>query len=399
VSPQCSASGASKPSVDLFGRTRRVLRQIHLWIALTLCLPMVVVGLTGSILVYRKEIAALVNPPPPPLTCATGKAHTVAEIIKAVQVGIGKDFRPFLYESPSEPGQPATVRLITHEGVAARPRVIEVLVDPVSLNFVERHSKAFPGLLLTVLRLHGNLLMGRAGRAYVGWLGVAMLALGVSGLILWWPRWNRWRAAFVVKRGARGLRLYRDLHGAVGIWTYVVFITVSFSGVYFSFPQPIGAGIRTLLPSRQTSSPGPILRIEGAQRIDVDRAIAIAQSAAPGAQLRSITPSPRPDQPYRVSLARPGDDHGAPEITALIDPWSAKLIELIDPSRFAPAQTVLAWQPVLHFGQGLGWVWRLLVCLSGLLPAVFAVTGVAMWLIKRRARARVRRTAVPRPTG
>jgi uncharacterized iron-regulated membrane protein len=398
MSPESSACGASKRSANPSGRARRVLRQLHLWIGLALCLPMVVVGLTGSILVYGNELAALLNPPPP-LTCATGKAHTVAEIIKTVQAGIGKEFKPFLYKPPRAPGQPASVRLIALEGVAVGPRVIEVLVDPVSLDFVKWNHNAFPGLLGTIIRLHGNLLMGRAGRAYVGWLGVAMLALGISGLILWWPRWHRWRAAFIIKRGARGLRLYRDLHGAVGIWTYVVFIAVTFSGVYFSFPQPISAEIKTLLPSRDISSPAPILRTEGEQHIDADRAIAIALSADPGARFRSIGIPLRPDRPYRVSLAHPGDGRGAPEMTALIDPWSAKLIESIDPSRFAPAQTVIAWQTLLHFGQGLGSVWRLLVCLSGLLPAVFAFTGIAMWLTKRRARMRVRRTAVPRPIG
>src|SRR5207302_1046831 len=101
----------------------------------------------------------------------------------------------------------------------------------------------FPGFLNVIVRLHGNLLMGRAGRVYVGWLGLAVLVLGISGLILWWPRRQRWRAAFLVKRGARGLRLYRDLHGAIGIWTFVVFITVSFSGVCLAFPPP-----RSFLP-------------------------------------------------------------------------------------------------------------------------------------------------------
>ena len=85
--------------------------------------------------------------------------------------------------------------------------------------------------------------------------GLAMLALGISGLILWWPGRKRWRAAFLVKRGARGLRLYRDLHNAIGIWTFVVLMTVSFSGVYLVFPQTVGAGIKRLLPSRGSHGP------------------------------------------------------------------------------------------------------------------------------------------------
>jgi uncharacterized iron-regulated membrane protein len=391
MSGQSSVHAPSEWRVGLYGRARRLLRQVHLWIALVLCLPLVVLGVTGSILVYRHELENLFEPPPR-LSTQTGKPHTVAQIIATVQTRIGIEFAPLLYEAPTASEQPATLRLVAFGGAEKGPRVIDVLVDPVSLDLVRWHYEPFPGFLHVVIRLHGNLLMGRAGRVYVGWLGLAMLALGISGLILWWPGRNRWRAAFLVKRGARGLRLYRDLHGALGIWAFVVFISVSFSGVYLAFPRTVGAAIRTLLPSRDANSSAPIVRDAGAQRIDTDHAIAIALSTTPGARLISIRLPLRPEQPYRVSFAHPGDARGAPEVAAMINPWSGELIELIDPRRFAPAQTVLARQGPIHFGQGLGWAWRILVCVSGLLPAIFAVTGVAMWLITRGAR---RRTAPP----
>jgi uncharacterized iron-regulated membrane protein len=355
-------------------------------------------GVTGSILVFRNELGNLLEPPPR-LSVETDKPHTVAphtvaEIIAAMQARIDKEFTPFLYEAPNAPEQPATLRFIAVGGAAKGPRIIDVLVDPASLDFVTWHYDAFPGFLGVIVRLHGNLLMGRAGRVYVGWLGLAMLVLGISGLILWWPGRIRWRAAFLVKRGAWGLRLYRDLHGAIGIWTFVVFITVSFSGVYLVFPQTVSAVVAKLLPSRDANSPEPIVTGDGAQRIDADRAIEIALSTDPRARLISIGLPLRPEQPYRVSLAHSGDGRDAPEVIALIDP-SGNLIELIDPRRFAPAQTVLAWLGAVHFGQGLGWVWRILVCVSGLLPAILAFTGLAMWLITRRAR----RRTVPSLTG
>jgi uncharacterized iron-regulated membrane protein len=362
-----------------------VLRQIHLWIALVLCLPLVVLGVTGSILVFRNELGSLIEPPPH-LSVETGKPHTVAEIIAAVQARIDKEFAPVLYGAPNAPEQPATLRFVALGGDAKGSRILDVVVDPVTLDFVTWHY-AFPDFLRVIVRLHWNLMMGRAGRSYVGWLGLAMLVLGISGLILWWPGRKRWRAAFLVKRGARGLRLYRDLHGAIGIWTFVVFITVNFSGVYLVFPQTVGAGIKRLLPSRDADSPAPIVSAEGAQRIDADRAIAIALSTTPRARLISIVLPLRAEQPYRVSLAHSGDGRDAPEVIALVNSFGT-LIELIDPRRFAPAQTVLAWLGAVHFGQGLGWVWRILVCVSGLLPAIFAFTGLAMWLITRRARRR-----------
>jgi hypothetical protein len=49
---------------------------------------------------------------------------------------------------------------------------------------------------------------------------------------------------------------------------------------------------------------------------------------------------------------------------------------------------MMAWQRPIHSGAGLGPLWHLLVGLSGLLPALFAVTGISMWLLKRKAKRR-----------
>jgi uncharacterized iron-regulated membrane protein len=44
----------------------------------------------------------------------------------------------------------------------------------------------------------------------------------------------------------------------------------------------------------------------------------------------------------------------------------------------------------------LGHIWRALVFLSGLLPLLFAITGVSMWWLKR-ARRREIPDALPQP--
>jgi len=188
------------------------------------------------------------------------------------------------------------------------------------------------------------------------------------------------------------LRPYRDLHRALGIWTFVVVMVVNFSGVYLVFPQTVSPAIMRLLPSRDPGSPTPLIKGAGAQCIDADRAIAIALAITPGALLISIGLPLGSERPYRVALAHPGAAGGAPEVAALINPWSGELIKLTDPRHFPPGKTVLAWQQPLHFERGFGWIWRILICLSGLLPAIFAFTGLAMWLITLSA---PRRTVQP----
>ncbi|PWC86963.1 hypothetical protein TSH100_11295 [Azospirillum sp. TSH100] len=235
--------------------------------------------------------------------------------------------------------------------------------------------------------LHGNLLIrDRSGRELVGWLGVAMLVLGVSGLVLWWPRPGRWKAAFTVKAGARGLRLHRDLHGAVGIWSLPVFLIVSFSGVYLAFPQTLGAGVSSVLPARDLRAAVTVQPVKGAAPIDVDRAVALAREAIPRADLRSVSLPIRPDQAYRIGLAPVGRAHGAPAATVFVDPWTAQVAEVRDPAGYSAGETVMAWQRPLHAGEGLGPLWKWAVFLSGISPPLFAVTGTLMWWLKRKAR-------------
>ncbi|WP_377811575.1 PepSY-associated TM helix domain-containing protein (plasmid) [Azospirillum sp. A29] len=402
-------ANASKPrSQRLWYRT---LQNIHLWVGLILCLPLVVLGITGSILVVDEELRSLTGDAPVRElsgTPADGPMQPVSAILAAARAAAPAGTQPGFLVLPEEPGRPATVRLVaarSSERGGERPQgapqgtpqgapapqggpVGMLSIDPVSLAVTGANpAQASGGFLRTVHMLHGNLLIrDRSGRELVGWLGAAMLVLGVSGLVLWWPRPGRWKAAFTVKAGARGVRLHRDLHGAVGIWSLLVFLIVSFSGVYLAFPQTLGAGMSSVLPARDLRAAVTVQPVKGATPIDVDRAVALAREAMPEAALRSVSPPARPDQAYRIGLAPAGQAHGAPIATVFVDPWTAQVAEVRDPAAYSAGETLIAWQRPLHAGEGLGALWKWAVFLSGILPPLFAVTGTLMWWLKRKAR-------------
>ncbi len=76
-----------------------------------------------------------------------------------------------------------------------------------SLQVLET-QQAMSGWVRFFHDLHGHIFIpGGLGREIVGWLGVAMLVLGCSGLYLWWPKPGQWKQAFMVRRTAKGLRL------------------------------------------------------------------------------------------------------------------------------------------------------------------------------------------------
>ncbi len=262
--------------------------------------------------------------------------------------------------------------------------MVRIRVDPVSLETIPEKPT---DILRQIFFLHSTLLMkNREGRQLVGWLGLAMLVMGVSGLTNWWPRRGQWRGAFSISKQAYGFRLHRELHGAAGIWGLAVFVLVSLAGVCLAFPETARSVIDLILPARDLRGKATGLKAEsiaGVKPADIDEAIALARARVPGAEPGFVFLPARPDQPFRIGLLRADQQRKAPAVTIFVDPWSRRVIEVLDPREYSIGEKILAWQHALHAGQALGWVWKLLVFLCGLLPLLFAVSGVTMWRLRR----------------
>lgn len=365
---------------------RKFLFTLHLWAGLLLGLPLLLIGVTGTVLLLEPEIRSLAGP-----SASTGEPRPVGEILAAAKATAPEGATPALYAHPAHPGEAATVRFAKQGG-----GFWSVRLDPATLAVMEDPAGPF---LLTMHRLHGNLLVqGREGRQLVGWLGVVMLVLGATGLVLWWPRPGQWKSALSVKWRAKGIRFHRDLHGAFGFWGLAVFLVVSFSGVYLAFPQTVGGGVGTMLPlgDLRPGGPGVTVAADGRMPLPVDTLVQAGLEAAGGGRLRTLGLPRKPEDPLRVGVARDPANPGAPAMTITLDPYAGGVLERRDPAAYPSGAKLLAWMRPLHEGEGLGVAWRVLVGLSGLLPVLFAVTGTSLWWMKRRNRrqAEVKRAAV-----
>ena len=403
-------------------RTARYwLLQLHLWVGLILMLPLMMMGITGAVLVYAHDIEHLFGQGEPAARTA-GAWRSPGELIEAAKAATSDPDRiPIAVRWPIEVGEPAAVRL-SRPGMAnergqfrggrqqgaqqqdgqgqaqAQGRVpvrspfagsLQILVDPVSLDLLGT-QQAMTGWVRFFHDLHGHVFIsGGLGREIVGWLGVAMLVLGCSGLYLWWPKPGQWKAAFTVRRTAKGIRFNRELHGAVGIWSLVLFMVVNFTGVYLAFPQQISAAVNTVWPGRDMRAAQFQARVEpmrGATPIGVDEALALARERVPDARFLNAFLPTRPDQALRIGMIRQGHGEGAPAITVIIDPWRKTVVDVFDPRTLSTGESIIAWQRALHYGQGLGGGYKFLVFVSGVIIPIFAVTGFLMWWLKRRNR-------------
>ena len=388
-------SGTQPRSLSTSISIKKVLSTIHLWIGFTFSIPFVLLGLSGSV--------QMIHHLPERFDPASAPERPINQIIAVARIIAPEGARLVGYDAPGTPGANAVVRFAApRDGDApARPGPagqIRVNVNPTRLSAERAEAPSGPGQAMSFDRLmhdlHGRLLLPGSlyGRQVVGWLGVFMTFLGISGMVMWWPHGAQLRQALMFSFGKNSLKTNRDMHGAVGIWGWAVFVIVCVSGVYLCFPIAINSMVDAGPAIREQRQPRPITvaPVEGQAPLSADAAVDLALDVVPGGIVRTIAFPPQPDQPYRIQFSRAGDYNGVPQALVILDQWKQSVIDLRDPqSNYATRDKWLAWQRQFHAGNGLGWWWWTLVFISGFLPLIFVITGISMWLLKRRNRARV----------
>jgi uncharacterized iron-regulated membrane protein len=208
---------------------RRAVFQVHLWLALALGAYVVMISLTGSAVVFRREFNLWLVPRFVP--AAVGTPLTADELRRAVERAY-PDQKVVAVHEPRRRNRPVSVELERGGKVAER------LFDPYAA--VDMGS-SFPPFLRAVewlVELHDNLLGGEQGRVVNGVAALLVTVVVLSGAVIWWPGRRRWRLSLVVGRPGKNRRFAWQLHSALGFWTLALLLMWTSTAVYFAFPDP-----------------------------------------------------------------------------------------------------------------------------------------------------------------
>jgi uncharacterized iron-regulated membrane protein len=364
---------------------RTALQKVHLWAGLALAIPFILIGLSGSILVLQPDLPRWSMPYAP----ARGPIHSPGEILKAAEPAMPAGTRALRLAMPARTGEPAAIRYGAPGRGQAGNAGSTLYIDPVSLRVLGSGMQNRPPLIFGIARtLHATLYVRNlSDRVFIGWLGIALTLLLLSGLILWWPRPGAWNRALSVKPRLRGFRLHHDLHAVFGFWTLLLLLVVCISGVYLAFPRSFRAAVASVLPIGQDYSYAESGTLpEGQVPLTIDEATTLALQAVPNAEPLNYQLPNRPGQVLVLTMVPKGYGTGVPTLMVSLD-MEARQISYVDDFRnYAVGERVVLWQRALHSGLGLGLLYKALVFLSGLLPLLFGITGVRMWWVKRAQR-------------
>lgn len=365
-------------------RLRRAVRKLHLWLGLSIGGLLVLLGLTGSVLVFYPELDALLNgdirvEASDQITHGPDWDRVLATVRGTYPDKVG----PWRFEVTGEAGAIPARYYDPPErpGYAFRPMMVWLSPDG---SQVLRRDYWGEYAMTFLYDLHYHLLLGEPGGAVLGWLGFVLLALLLSGLWAWWPR-GSWAKACRLKPGAHPYRSLRDWHKLAGLSGLVFLVILTVTGIMLELPKQSDAALGSIgltVDEMPHAHPATDSRTKPVSVAEIVRA---GRDALPGARVAWIETPPREGGIFRLRMQIPGDpSFRFPHSFAWVDSTLGQVVAVQDARQARPGSVINNWVHPLHEGSAGGLAGRLLVALCGLIPSALFVTGFLRWRGRRK---------------
>lgn len=424
---------------------RSIFILLHRWFGLIIAGFLFITGITGAIISWDHELDDLLNPH---LTAvrSRGEAIPSLELARRIEVADPKawvTFIPLLPEEGKSLAFGVQPRVNSATGQLYELEYNQVFVDPVTGTELGKRewgavSLARENFVSFLYKLHFTLHMPEMwgiddwGIWLLGVIAIIWMVDCFTGFFLTLPArrrqlrgnegsvpetlggerdlfrsslvtgytrrtwWQRWQPAWHIRWRGGQYKINFDLHRAGSLWTWALLFILAFTAFSLNFYREVFFPVMSVV-SDVTPSPfdlrtpadkhQPITPI-----ISYASIIAYARSEA----ARRGWPEPAgsiyyaPDYGiYGIDFHYPGDDHGAAGVgpaRLYFDGKNGRYLGDSQPWKGTGADIFMQMQFPLHSGRILGLPGRILISIMGLVVAMLSVTGVYIWLRKRRSR-------------
>jgi uncharacterized iron-regulated membrane protein len=365
-------------------RARWWFWQIHFWTGLVAGLLWLVIGLTGSIIVFVPELRRVEVPG---WTKVVPAAQTIP-IQKSVDLLLAQRPRDKMFSISWEfkPDWAINLRTVAPNG------------DRVH-NFVDQYRGTLLGSvdynqskLQWFYDLHADLLKGDSGREVNAWFAF-ILAIGATlGMLLWWRGIRKWKLGLEYRTQASWKRQSWDLHNLGGFVFYLPLLLLSITGGYYAY-QPAFASIFSVLTHGPAVIPPPKVAKSPAPWRSLDEITDSALRALPGSTLSMMNFPQKAGEAVSIRLKLPSDPHRIGLNWVYVDPVSAKVLRVDRLSEQPLGVQMMRLMTPIHYGTVGGYTTRILWIFAGLMPGVLFVTSLLMWWnrsLSKKPRKRIR---------
>ncbi|MEQ3653359.1 MAG: PepSY-associated TM helix domain-containing protein [Glaciecola sp.] len=373
---------------------RKTLFKWHSYLALIAMIPVLVISITGSILVFKVEIDSLLRPhhmvvnPTITDTEQTTQRLALDDLMSRIQATypdyilagwelFGTDDNAVIEEhGRSDTAYAIKKNTETWFKIYINQYTGEILSEP-------KHMEHY--ITDWLLELHYAFLLHFSGTVIGAIFGLILLFLGISGIILYR---KFWRKLFTLRWGSAKRILFSDVHKMVGIFSSPVLIIIAFTGVYWNISIVLHEVLEHGFEEAHPAITEPYhaetisfesLRENASMQIDSFRATYLAIPNEPKMDITFFgevdTPNPLISQ-YASMVTY---HHKTGDLVMASDIRDAGFLRKFDDSTRK-----------LHFGYFAG-IWSKIVwCIIGISPVILMITGLIMYLIRRQPKRKAR---------
>jgi uncharacterized iron-regulated membrane protein len=352
---------------------RKRLWQLHSWLGLLAGLGLLVIGLTGSLLVFHEELEALVNPALVRVEPAAAGRLPLDTLLAHAQRQL-PDHEVTGWLPQYETSGLADVLYVIRRGDNVW---LVATLDPYTGRLLASPRLGTTTLTGWLLELHYTFFADHAGLFLAGLFAVMLCLLGVSGVWLYRDFWKH----FLTLRWNRGARiLFSDVHKFVGISSVAFNLLLGFTGAYWNLTHFVGHWINGDPPQpkiEQRLYPATLsldaLARDAARRLPGFRGNFISLPSNPAAPAvtfwGAVEPRGRFTGPYGSTVSydpKTGAHTATTDLRA--QGWWTRFADAFVP---------------LHYGTFGGLPVKILWTLGGLAPGLLAITGFLIWRRRR----------------
>jgi len=342
---------------------------IHLYAGLALSLVVTLIGLTGSLIVYKPDTERLFSSK---LAVVQPRSTTVSveELYRQAHAFRPADRIDRLY-TWGGPTAAWMFRTIRPDG-----RRQYIFLDQYRGTVLGEYVLDGSALQWTY-ELHDNLLLGKKGLVANGFGALLLVVLCISGLVIWWPGVKRIVTGFHFHplTGWKTQNYY--IHKILG-FVSALLVVIAISGASYAFPEAYRRIAANITGTAAYFAP-PESRPDGGRVAPLDQVFAVARQTLPDAELSILTFPASPNAAFTVRKKLPGDWSRLGNQYVYIDRFSGEALRVDRFDRLPAGARLIQSMSPLHYGSFGGHATRILWIIMGLVPGVLSISGFLMW--------------------
>ncbi|MEZ0385910.1 MAG: PepSY-associated TM helix domain-containing protein [Verrucomicrobium sp.] len=358
---------------------RKRLWMLHSWMGLVAGLGLLLIGLTGSLLMFRAEIESLLRPAPRQVDSTSG--------VSGGRLSYDELFSRVRRQLPGR--EVVAWDTVMFDGVVdgiavtqlENPKEWEWLrADPATgeVRKAEEQSWATPAFDW-LFEMHYSLLLGDWGVLFAGVLALLLCLLGLSGVYLYR---GFWKTLFTLRWRSSARIFFSDLHKMVGISSVVFNLILGITGAWWNLPT-----WSRLMGDAEPRAEDKEFSLYNTS-LCMDALVKEAVIRLPGLDPHKIYLSLPPRNEYMRlmgSVVPTNTFVGEYNSTVQFNPKTGTVEQVTDYRQASPWEKFEVMMGPLHFGTFGALPIKILWCILGLSPGVLAWTGVMMYWKRRRA--------------